>query len=67
MKREFDPSKPDFLAFDTFCRFKTSISNLFIKQIIKIIYLNSKTNLYHRFVQYETSISNMLDDIAYET
>ena len=67
MKRVFHPSKPNFLAFDTFCRFWASISNMFVKQIIKIIYLNSKTNLYHRFVQYETSISNMLDDIAYET
>ena len=48
-----------------FCSFWASKSIFFCHATIKIAYLNSKTNLYYRLVQYENFISNNLEDIVW--
>jgi len=45
MKHEFDPLKGLLsLQMTYFCNFKTSKSKCIVMQLIKIVYLNNKTN-----------------------
>ena len=65
MKHEFDPFIGLFsLHLTYFCNFKASKSKFIVMQMIKIAYLNNRTNLYYGLMQYEHFISNISDDIA---
>ena len=65
MKLEFDPQIGLFsLHLTYFCNFKAAKLKLIVMQMIKIAYLNNRTNLYYGLMQYEHFISNISDAIA---